>query len=107
MSERLPIELVFFGEPFDREAVIHALRHLAMRVGWTLRPRAEKRIIYATTEDPAEITAREGDIVVLSSQQVKRHMTASRAGIPLRESNAGRLPFYHPKGDDINKRGWI
>jgi len=107
MSERLPIEVVFFGEPFDREAVIHTLRHLAMRVGWTFRPRAERRLIYATTENPVEIPVREGDLVILSSQDVKRHMTESRAGIPLRGGNAGRLPFYHPKGDDINKRGWI
>jgi hypothetical protein len=107
MSERLPVEVVFLGEPFDREAVIHTLRHLAMRVGWTLRPRAERRIIYATTENPAEITAREGDVVILSSQDVKRHMIDSRAGIPIRGEHAGRLPFYHPRGDDINKRGWI
>jgi hypothetical protein len=107
MSERLPIEVVFFGEPFDREAVIHTLRHLAMRVGWTFRPRAERRIIYATTENPMEIPVGEGDLVILSSQDVKRHMTESPAGIPLRGENAGRLPFYHPKGDDINKRGWI
>ena len=107
MSERLPVEVTFFGEPFDREAVIHTLRHLAMRVGWTFRPRAERRIIYATTENPGEIPVREGDLVILSSQDVKRHMTESRAGIPLRGGNAGRLPFYHPNGDDINKRGWI
>jgi len=107
MSERLPIDVVFFGEPFDREAVIHTLRHLAMRAGWTFRPHAERRIIYATTENPVEIPVREGDLVILSSQDVKRHMTESRAGIPLRGGNAGRLPFYHPKGDDINKRGWI
>jgi hypothetical protein len=107
MSERLPIEVVFFGEPFDREAVIHTLRHLAMRVGWTFRPRAERRIIYATTENPVEIPVREGDLVILSSQDVKRHMTEGRAGIPLRGGNAGRFPFYHPKADDFNKRGWI
>jgi hypothetical protein len=34
-------------------------------------------------------------------------MTDSLSGIPLKGGNAGRLPFYHPKGDDINKRGWI
>ena len=101
MSERLPVEVVFFGEPFDREAVIHTLRHLAMRVGWTLRPRAERRIIYATTENPTEIPVKEGDLVILSSPDVKRHMTDSRAGIPLRGEHAGRLPFYHPRGDDI------
>jgi hypothetical protein len=107
MSERLSIDVVFFGEPFDREAVIHTLRHLAMRVGWTFRPRAERRIIYATTENPLEIPVRESDLVILSSQDVKRHMTESRAGIPLRGGNAGRFPFYHPKADDFNKRGWI
>jgi hypothetical protein len=107
MSERLPVEVAFLGEPFDREAVIHTLRHVAMRMGWTLRPRAECRIIYATTENPAEITAREGDVVILSSQDVKSHMTESRDGIRLREDHAGRLPFYHPKGDGIDRRGWI
>jgi hypothetical protein len=107
MSERLPIEVVFFGEPFDREAVIHTLRHLAMRTGWTLRPRAEQRIIYATTENPAAIPAREGDLVILSSQEVRRHMTGSLAGIPLRGGHAGQLPFYHPRGYEFDKRGWI
>jgi hypothetical protein len=107
MSERLPIEMVFFGEPFDREAVIHTLRHLAMRVGWTFRPHAERRIVYATTENPARIPTKGGDLVILSSQDVKRHMTESRDGIPLSEENAQRLPFYHPKGHDINKGGWI
>ncbi len=107
MSERLPVEMVFFGEPFDREAVIHTLRHLAMRTGWTFRPKAERRLIYATTENPMEIPAGDGDLVILSSQEVKKHMTEGRAGIPLRGGCAGRLPFYHPKGDDFSKRGWI
>jgi hypothetical protein len=107
MSERLPVEVAFLGEPFDRGAVIHTLRHLAMRVGWTIHPRAEHRIVYATTENPAEISVREGDLVILSSLAVKKHMTESRAGIPLREDHAGRLPFYHPKGDGIYRRGWI
>ena len=107
MSERLPVEILFFGEPFDRGAVIHTLRHLAMRTGWAFRPKAERRLIYATTEDPMEIPAEDGDLVILSSQDVKRHMMESRAGIPLRGGCAGRLPFYHPKGDDFSKRGWI
>ncbi|MGZ3648666.1 MAG: hypothetical protein ACXU9G_06505, partial [Syntrophales bacterium] len=107
MSERLPVELVFFGEPFDRDAIIHTLRHLAMRVGWTFRPRAERRIIYAATENPLEIPAKDGDLVILSSHAVKRHMAESRAGLPLRRENGERLPFYHPKANDIHRRGWI
>jgi hypothetical protein len=107
MSERLPAEVVFFGEPFDREAIIHTLRHLAMRIGWTLRPKAERRIIYATTDNPLEITVREGDLVILSSNDVKRHMTESRASIPLGGENRERLPFCHPKANDIQRRGWI
>ncbi|MGD1153884.1 MAG: polysaccharide deacetylase family protein [Syntrophales bacterium] len=107
MFERLPVEVVFFGEPFDRDAIIHTLRHLAMRIGWTFRPRAERRIIYATTENPLEIPVREGDLVILSSHDVKKHMTESRAGIPLRGENAERFPFYHPKANDIHQRGWI
>ena len=107
MSERLPVEVVFFGEPFDREAIIHTLRHLAMRIGWTFCPRAERRIIYATAENPLEIPAREGDLVILSSLDVKKHMTESRTGIPLRGGNAGRFPFCHPKATDIHQRGWI
>ena len=107
MFERLPVEVVFFGEPFDRDAIIHTLRHLAMRIGWTFRPRAELRIIYATTENPLEIPVREGDLVILSSHDVKKHMTESRAGIPLRGENAERFPFYHPKANDIHQRGWI
>lgn len=107
MSERLPVDLVFFEEPFDRNAVIHTLRHLAMRVGWTLRPQADRRIIYATTENPVEIPVREGDLIILSSQYVKRHIMESRAVIPLGAGDDGRFPFYHPKAADFNKRGWI
>ncbi|MGA3207493.1 MAG: polysaccharide deacetylase family protein [Syntrophales bacterium] len=107
MCERLPVEVVFFGEPFDRDAIIHTLRHLAMRIGWTFRPRAERRIIYATTENPLEIPVREGDLVILSSHHVKKHMTESRAGIPLRGDHSGRFPFYHPGANDILQRGWI
>ncbi len=107
MSERLPVDLVFFGEPFDREAVIHTLRHLALRAGWTLRPHGERRIIYATTENPAEIPVSEGDLVILSSQYVKRHMMEGRAAIPLEAGNGRQSPFYHPKAAYFNRRGWI
>ena len=54
MTERLPIEVVFCGAPFDRAAAIHTLRHLAMRVGWTLSPKAVHRLLYVT--DRGELT---------------------------------------------------
>jgi hypothetical protein len=107
MSDRLPVEVVFLGEPFDRAAVIHTLRHLAMRAGWTLRPKAEKRLIYATTENPREIHAGENDLIVLSSDAVKRHMTAGRDPIPILKLHPDKLPFYHPKAGTECRRGWI
>ena len=33
-TTQLQVQLVFDGVPFDAAAVLHTLRHLAMRVGW-------------------------------------------------------------------------
>lgn len=107
MLERLPVELYFFGEPFDRQAVIHILRHAALRAGWTLTQKAQNRIIYATTDDPSEITAAEKDIVILSSSAIKRHLLESKEPFPFDNFPEGKLPFPHPKWRDSKKQGWI
>ena len=109
MTEGLPIEVVFCGTPFDRAAVIHTLRHLAMRVGWTLSPNAVHRLLYVT--DRGELT-RVGmttrDIVVLSSPNVGQHLQASTQPIPLACTNDGRLlPFPHPEVTHCAHPGWI
>ena len=68
MAERLPIEIVFGGVPFDHTAVLHTLRHLAMRVGWVLSPQAAHRLLYITDRgELARLEATTRDIVVLSS----------------------------------------
>jgi len=107
MSERLPIEIVFWGEPFDREAVKHTLRHLAMRVGWTIRPKAAYKFLYATTDDPGEIRVQEGDLVILSSPAVKEFMAESSSPIPVMKSDSGPVPFCHPRANDFCRQGWI
>jgi hypothetical protein len=107
MSERLPVEIIFFGEPFDRQAVVHILRHAAMRAGWTIRSKAHNRIIYATTEDPAQISAGENDLVILSSSAVKKHLHESKEPFPMEKMPEGRLPFPHSKWRRFNRRGWI
>jgi hypothetical protein len=58
-------------------------------------------------ENPRELAAREDDLVILSSHDVKKHMTESRAGIPLKGGNGRRFPFCHPRANDIHQRGWI
>jgi hypothetical protein len=107
MNERLPVEITFYGTPFDRQAVIHTLRHLAMHSGWTLMPRAQHRIIYATTEDPAHIKAGEGDIVILSSPAVQKHLVEDYSIFPFETMPEGRFPFPHPKWREFKRRGWI
>jgi len=109
MAERLPIEIVFGGVPFDRTAVLHTLRHLAMRVGWVLSPQAVHRLLYIT--DRGELTclgATTRDIVVLSSPEVGQHLRASTAPIPLARASDGRLlPFPHPEATSYERPGWI
>jgi len=107
MSERLPVEVIFQGEPFDRKAVVHTLRHLAMRVGWTITPGARHRIVYATTEDPAQIPTGEGDIVILSTPAVKKHLAESHSSFPFETLSEGRFPFPHPKRREFDQKGWI
>ena len=102
----LRVQIVFDGEPFDRAAVIHTLRHLAMRVGWqlTLVAGAERRIVYATTDDANRVTAQTGDVVVLSSPAVAEHLRNSRAPIPAKHLPDGSwLPFPHRS----QNREWI
>ncbi len=107
MSERLPVEVKFIGEPFCREAVIHTLRHLAMRAGWTISPGAQHRILYATTDNPREITAEEKDIVILSSSSVSRHLAESDTPLPFETMANGRFPFPHKNWRTFSKPGWI
>ena len=93
MTDRLPVSLLFLGEPFDRQAVLHTLRHLAMRFGWRFTPDAAHRIIYATVPPPpADVTDR--DVVILSSPAVVDYFYASPAPLPLfKEPDGGLLPF--------------
>jgi hypothetical protein len=109
MIDRLPVEVVFQGEPFDRSAVVHTLRHLAMRVGWVLQPKAEHRLVYATFDQPrTEVKSAEGDVVVLSSPLVVRHLEQSSHPIPLAKTSDGQLlPFPHPEMDRCERLGWI
>lgn len=89
------VQIFFDGEPFSRAAVIHTLRHLAMRVGWelTLDANADQRIVYATTDNPGAVASREQDVVILSTRTVAEHLRNSRDPIPLAENG---LPFPHP-----------
>jgi hypothetical protein len=107
MSDRLAIDIVFHGEPFDRQAVVHTLRHLAMRSGWTITSGARHRILYATTDDPAQITAAEGDVVILSTPAVGMHLATGNHPFPIENMLQGRLPFPHPRWRDFEKAGWI
>ena len=86
------------GEPFDRDAVLHTMRHLAMRAGWTLRPRASHRIVYITCagKEPGRDVAA-GDLLVLSSPEVAEHMHGGAASLPLRRDSSGGIwPYPHP-----------
>ena len=108
MPERLPVKLVFLGEAFDRAAVVHVVRHLAMHAGWTISPNARHRIIYATLDDPQSISAHSGDLVILSSPSVKSHLLNKREPIPLWKADHGRLfPFKHKEAEKYNQPGWI
>jgi hypothetical protein len=107
MSERLPVEIVFAGEPFDRKAVIHTLRHLAMRTGWTLRPKADRKLIYASTDRPDDVDAGKNDLIILSPEAVRRYMATGREPIPIDKTHPGKLPFCHPASGVIGRQGRI
>ncbi len=98
----LRVQLVFVGEPFNRDAVMHTLRHVAMRADWqlTFDANVAHRVIYATTDQASAIEARSNDVVILSSRAVAEHLQSSRAPIPLA---VNRLPFPHP----IQRSDWI
>ncbi len=93
MIDRLPVSLVFLGEPFDRTALLHTFRHLAMRAGWQLTEQAPYRVVHTTISPrPEEVTDR--DIVILSSPAVGHHLRENHTPIPLfREPDGRRLPF--------------
>jgi len=109
MTEGLPVAVTFCGAPFDRRAVIHTLRHVAMRVGWVLCAAAEHRLHYVTCSAALEsVQAEAQDIVVLSSPLVQRHLTQSAEPIPVVRTSAGRLlPFPHPAASRVKRPGWI
>lgn len=109
MSERLPVAIRFCGVPFERPAVVHTLRHLAMRAGWVLCTHAPYRILYVTdlvALASEAVTAR--DIVVLSSPAVGRHLAESQQPIPVELGADGQLlPFPHPEVGSDTPPGWI
>ncbi|HLO30010.1 MAG TPA: hypothetical protein VK249_12785 [Anaerolineales bacterium] len=108
MSERLPVNLVFWGKPFDRAAAVHTVRHLAMRAGWTISSNARHKIIYATLDDPQTVSAHPGDLVILSSPAVKSFLFNERGPIPLSKDHRGRLfPFQHKEAEKyVHQPGW-
>lgn len=102
----LRVQVVFDGEPFHHEAVMHTLRHLAMRTGWqlTLEAGADRRIVYATTGTANHMAAQPADVVVLSSPEVAEHLRTGREPIPIDHLPEGRcLPFPHLS----KNRDWI
>lgn len=115
-SKPLEIELVIAGEAFNRQAVIHTLRHLAMRAGWCLRigsnsigdPRTGfRRILYVTTDDAEGIESAPDDLVILSSRRVAEHLANRHDPIPVTKLPGGRgLPFLHSAGEGRGA-GWI
>jgi hypothetical protein len=109
MVERLPVTVVFCGEPFDRAAVLHTLRHVAMRAGWVLCAEAAHRLLYVTCDERLErLATTVNDVVVLSSPAVGRHLAESSEPIPLAHTGDGRLlPFPHPQAAQTQRPGWI
>lgn len=87
------VQIEFVGAPFDRAAVIHTLRHLAMRMGWTLTTQAEPRkILYVSDAQFQLARARSDIIVILSGAFVREHLQKSAAPIPL--APITQLPFF-------------
>ncbi|MGE3540969.1 MAG: polysaccharide deacetylase family protein [Candidatus Tectimicrobiota bacterium] len=109
MAERLPVTVQFCGTPFDRTAIIHTLRHLAMRVGWVFCAQATYRVLYVT--DLAELSHTEvtgRDVLVLSSPGVAQHLACRTDPIPLgRMYDGQQLPFPHPTRALEERAGWI
>jgi hypothetical protein len=91
-TAQLPVQLVFEGAPFDGAAVLHTLRHLAMRVGWRFVRDSPHRLVYLTRASQEQ---REGasarSVVVLSDPGVKLHLGGEAKPIPL--SPGDLLPF--------------
>lgn len=108
MPERLAVSLAFIGEPFDRNAVLHVVRHLSMQAGWTISSQADHRLIYATVDDPSTISTSPKDLVILSSAAVRDHLNNKKEPIPLFKIDPRTaFPFRHNEADKCNQRGWI
>ena len=91
-TTQLPVQLVFEGVPFDAGAVLHTLRHLAMRVGWRLVRDSPHRLVYATRATQEQrATTPSTAVVVLSDPSVKSHLARETKPIPL--SPGDLLPF--------------
>src|SRR5689334_19851305 len=108
------VQIKYLGEPFDRMAVAHTLRHLAMRLGWTLtEDEAEHRIVYATLnnpeDDPRVLRVRPDDVVIVTARDIQRFFDRSREPILMGGDETGkRLPFVLQTWDDvIRSRGWL
>lgn len=101
------MQLVFEGQPFDAAAVLHTLRHLAMRVGWRFVRESPHRIVYlvAGAEAAGARDLASGSVVVRSGPEVARHLQESREPIPLLAGEDGTpLPF--PKTPS-KRPGWV
>ena len=109
MTEGVPVAVTLYGEPFDRVAVWHTLRHVALRAGWVLCAEAEHRLHYVTCQTvPESVAAIVSDVVVLSSPLVQQHLSESCEPIPLtRTPDNCLLPFPHPAATGRERPGWI
>ena len=109
MSELLPVELVFCGEPFDAGAVRHTLRHLAMRVGWRLVAHSRYRLLYVTRGTALPDDDKLGStecVVVPSSREVAEHLRHGRTPFAVVDRGNGRvMPF--PQEAPRSQPGWL
>ena len=105
----LPVQLVVEGEPFDRAAVVHTLRHLAMRAGWQFVRDSAHWLVYAVDASGGRRAGtRLGPqaVVVLSGPEVADHLRRARRPVPVATGADGRLrPF--PQRLPSPRPGWI
>ncbi len=91
------VQIEFVGEPFDRAAALHILRHLALRVGWTLTTQtAPRKILYVTDAQFDGATAPDDAVVIWADGQARERLQNSSAPIPLAPNT--RLPFARTTG---------
>jgi len=108
MFDRLEVQLVFQGTPFDKRAVLHVMRHLAMRVGWTFTQNARHRIIYTTGETQRKFNKQSTDLLIFSHSGVEDYLRKPNQIIPfVKEGDQLPLPFPHPAYDRLKAKGVI